>query len=61
MTEKSEGAGAPSGDTTGFVKIGDFAALVGTSLRTLRYYEEIGLFAPAARAGVAAEGLSALF
>ncbi len=49
MTEKFEGTRAPSGDTTGFAKIGHFAALVGTSVRTLRYYEEIGLCAPAAR------------
>ena len=33
----------------GLLKIGDFADLAGTNLRTLRYYEEIGLFAPAAR------------
>lgn len=31
------------------LKIGDFARLAGTNLRTLRYYEEIGLLAPAAR------------
>lgn len=31
------------------LKIGDFARLAGTNLRTLRYYEEIGLFQPAAR------------
>ena len=31
------------------IKIGDFAELAGTNLRTLRYYEEIGLLAPAAR------------
>ena len=31
------------------IKIGDFARLAGTNLRTLRYYEEIGLLAPAAR------------
>jgi DNA-binding transcriptional MerR regulator len=31
------------------LKIGDFARLAGTNLRTLRYYEEIGLFRPAAR------------
>ena len=29
--------------------IGEFAKLAGTNLRTLRYYEEIGLFAPAER------------
>jgi len=33
----------------GLLKIGDFARLAGTNLRTLRYYEEIGLLAPAAR------------
>ena len=31
------------------IKIGDFAELAGTNLRTLRYYEEIGLLTPAAR------------
>lgn len=33
----------------GLLKIGEFARLAGTNLRTLRYYEEIGLFRPAAR------------
>src|SRR5688572_29001550 len=33
----------------GLLKIGDFARLAGTNLRTLRYYEEIGLLVPAAR------------
>lgn len=33
----------------GLLKIGDFARLAGTNLRTLRYYEEIGLLEPAAR------------
>lgn len=33
----------------GLLKIGEFARLAGTNLRTLRYYEEIGLFQPAAR------------
>jgi DNA-binding transcriptional MerR regulator len=31
------------------IKIGEFAELAGTNLRTLRYYEEIGLLEPAAR------------
>ena len=31
------------------IKIGDFAKLAGTNLRTLRYYEELGLLAPASR------------
>lgn len=31
------------------LKIGDFARLAGTNLRTLRYYEEIGLLHPASR------------
>jgi DNA-binding transcriptional MerR regulator len=35
----------------GLIKIGDFAALAGTNLRTLRYYEEIGLLRPATRSG----------
>jgi DNA-binding transcriptional MerR regulator len=36
-------------EPNGLLKIGDFARLAGTNLRTLRYYEEIGLLAPAAR------------
>jgi MerR family copper efflux transcriptional regulator len=35
--------------TTELVKIGDFARLAETNLRTLRYYEELGLLSPAAR------------
>lgn len=31
------------------LKIGDFARLAGTNLRTLRYYEELGLITPAER------------
>lgn len=31
------------------LKIGDFAKLANTNLRTLRYYEELGLIQPAAR------------
>ncbi|MCC7012516.1 MAG: MerR family transcriptional regulator [Planctomycetes bacterium] len=31
------------------LKIGDFARLAGTNLRTLRYYEELGLLRPARR------------
>jgi DNA-binding transcriptional MerR regulator len=31
------------------LKIGDFARLAGTNLRTLRYYEELGLLMPASR------------
>lgn len=31
------------------LKIGEFAELVGTNLRTLRYYEELGLIEPAER------------
>ncbi|MEM7200899.1 MAG: MerR family transcriptional regulator [Planctomycetota bacterium] len=33
----------------GTMQIGDFAKLAGTNLRTLRYYEELGLLRPAAR------------
>ena len=32
-----------------FLKIGEFARLAGTNLRTLRYYEELNLLAPAQR------------
>ena len=31
------------------LRIGDFARLAGTNLRTLRYYEEVGLFQPVER------------
>jgi DNA-binding transcriptional MerR regulator len=31
------------------LKIGDFARAAGTNLRTLRYYEELGILIPAAR------------
>lgn len=34
---------------TGLLKIGEFARLADTNLRTLRYYEELGLLVPAAR------------
>lgn len=37
------------GTDTGLVHIGTLAERVGLSLRTVRYYEEIGLFEPAAR------------
>ena len=33
----------------GLLKIGEFASLAGTNLRTLRYYEELGLLTPAER------------
>jgi DNA-binding transcriptional MerR regulator len=36
-------------DDSDLLKIGDFARLAGTNLRTLRYYEELGLITPAAR------------
>ncbi len=36
-------------DTPDLLKIGDFARVAGTNLRTLRYYEELGLIRPAAR------------
>ena len=35
--------------TIGLLKIGDFARIAGTNLRTLRYYEELGLLHPAER------------
>lgn len=34
-------------ETTGGMRIGDFAKLAGVSCRTLRYYEERGVFRPA--------------
>jgi DNA-binding transcriptional MerR regulator len=35
--------------TSELLKIGEFARLANTNLRTLRYYEELGLMKPAAR------------
>lgn len=35
--------------TDNLLKIGDFARMAETNLRTLRYYEELGLLLPAAR------------
>lgn len=35
--------------SSNLLKIGDFARLAGTNLRTLRYYEELGLLLPAER------------
>lgn len=40
---------ANTNGTDGLLRIGDFARLAGTNLRTLRYYEELGLFEPAKR------------
>ena len=42
-------AGEPSKDSRELLKIGNFARLANTNLRTLRYYEEIGLLQPASR------------
>jgi len=36
-------------DSQKLLRIGDFARLAGTNLRTLRYYEEVGLFQPVER------------
>lgn len=36
-------------ESVDLIKIGAFARLAGTNLRTLRYYEELGILAPAAR------------
>ena len=49
MPHESIGPGDDEFTGKGLVKIGDFARLAGTNLRTLRYYEEIGLLRPAAR------------
>lgn len=39
----------PTDSPPALLKIGEFAELVGTNLRTLRYYEEMGLIEPAER------------
>jgi DNA-binding transcriptional MerR regulator len=36
-------------DSQKLLRIGDFAKLAGTNLRTLRYYDEVGLFQPIER------------
>jgi DNA-binding transcriptional MerR regulator len=46
---KPTSAQATAYDGPELLKIGDFARLAGTNLRTLRYYEELGLLAPASR------------
>lgn len=48
LNEKGTGGGSGT-EGQGLLKIGDFARLAGTNLRTLRYYEEIGLLRPATR------------
>jgi DNA-binding transcriptional MerR regulator len=37
--------------TAGRMQIGEVAAQIGLSLRTIRYYEEVGLAVPSARSG----------
>jgi DNA-binding transcriptional MerR regulator len=52
MTREHSSQPAPeseSSDGSSLLKIGDFARLADTNLRTLRYYEELGLFTPASR------------
>jgi DNA-binding transcriptional MerR regulator len=49
MKYQATAAAGGAAEEPGLVKIGDFARLAGTNLRTLRYYEEIGLLQPAAR------------
>jgi DNA-binding transcriptional MerR regulator len=41
----------PARPALDLIKIGDFARLAGTNLRTLRYYEELGLLVPSWRSG----------
>src|SRR4051812_49004365 len=51
MTREHSSHSAPDsgGNGSSLLKIGDFARLADTNLRTLRYYEELGLLAPASR------------
>lgn len=50
LREESMTMEEPVGEVgKGLIKIGDFAKMAGTNLRTLRYYEEIGLLQPASR------------
>lgn len=46
---RQSGSALPPPKDEELVKIGDFAKRAGTNLRTLRYYEEIGLLQPATR------------
>ncbi|MHB1537896.1 MAG: MerR family transcriptional regulator [Solirubrobacteraceae bacterium] len=43
FVEAADAAGGVGGGATGALRIGDLAKLVGTTPRTIRYYEEIGL------------------
>jgi DNA-binding transcriptional MerR regulator len=52
MTRRKETAAQPEAGpdkSAALIKIGDFARLADTNLRTLRYYEELGLIHPAWR------------
>ena len=49
MTQSIPTQPATVGAPSELLKIGDFAKLAGTNLRTLRYYEEMGLLIPASR------------
>src|SRR5262245_21302174 len=49
MDSRSGDASPDASSDRELLKIGDFAKLAGTNLRTLRYYEEIGLLQPASR------------
>jgi len=53
QTTASQTASAPAGSRSESLRIGDVARLVGTTPRTIRYYEEIGLLpeAPARPSG----------
>ena len=41
--------GNGNGNSNSFMRIGDLAKRAGTTLRTIRYYEQLGLIAPASR------------
>ncbi|MGW4847296.1 MerR family DNA-binding transcriptional regulator [Nocardia brasiliensis] len=37
--------------TNGYVKVGELATVTGLTVRTLHYYDEIGLLSPSGRSG----------
>jgi DNA-binding transcriptional MerR regulator len=49
MAGAASSANAPDQSGAGYLRIGDVARLVGTTPRTIRYYEEIGLLPAAAK------------
>jgi DNA-binding transcriptional MerR regulator len=47
--EKEKGKPSHPNNVSGLMRIGDLAKKAGTTMRTIRYYEQLGLITPAAR------------